>query len=211
MIAACWRCACRTTSITNFSFGASVLLAATPLTLAGCAAIVDYEVATTAGVDTTVMAVGAAMYPSRKIIENAVNSAEHTTLVATVKAADLTGTLSGAGPFTVFAPTDAAFAKLATGTLERLFPPDNKVTLQSILTHHVVPGLLSAADQMRRIATGRGSARLASVAGGTLSARMMVETVILIDGQGGKARFTLADVMESNGAIHVTDSASLPG
>ena len=85
------------------------------------------------------------------------------------------------------------------------------MTLQSILTHHVVPGLLSAADQMRRIATGRGSARLASVAGGTLSARMMVETVFLIDGQGGKARFTLADVMESNGAIHVTDSASLPG
>ena len=146
----------------------------------------------------------------RNIVANAVNSADHTTPVAAVEAAGLVGTLSGAGPFTVFAPTDAAFAKLATGTLERLFPPDNKVTLQSILTHHVVPGLLFAADPMRRIAAGRGNARLASVAGGTLSARMMVKTVILIDGQGGKARFTWADVMESNGAIHVTDSASLP-
>lgn len=210
LIAACWRCACRTTSITDFSFSAFVLLAATPLALAVCAAIVDPEVATTVGVDTTVMAVRAAMYPSRKIIENAVNTAEHPTLIATLEAADLTGTLSGAGPFSVFAPTDAAFAKIATGTVQRLFRPDNKVTLQSMLTHHVVPGLLSAADLMRRIAAGRGSARITSVAGGTLSARMMAVTAILIDGQGGKARFTRADVMESNGTIHVTDSASLP-
>lgn len=210
LIAACWRCACRTTSITDFSFGASVLLAATPLALAGCAAIVDPEVATTVGVDTTVMAVGAAMYPSRQIIGNAINTAEHLTLIATVKTADLTGTLSRAEPFTLFAPTDAAFEMLVTGTVERLLPPDNEVTLQSILTHHVVPGLLPAADLMRRIAAGRGSARFTSVAGGTLSARMMAVTAILIDGQVGKARFTRADVMESNGTIHVTDSASLP-
>lgn len=211
MIAACWRCACRTTSITGFSFGASVLLAATPLALAGCAAIVDPEVATTVGVDTTVMAVGAAMYPSRKIIGNAVNTAEHLTLISAVKAADLAGTLSGAGPFTSFAPTDAAFEMLVTGTVERLLPPDNEVTLQSILTHHVVPGLLSAADLMRRIAAGRGSAQITSVAGGTLSARMMVVRGILIDGQDGKAGFTWADVIQTTGAIHVTDGASLPG
>lgn len=146
----------------------------------------------------------------RNIVANAVNSADHTTPVAAVEAAGLVGTLSGAGPFTVFAPTDAAFARSPAGTVDASLRPENKAMLQSVLTYHEVPGRLSAAHLMRRIAAGPGRARITTVAGGTLSARMMAAPVILIDGQVGKARFTWPDVMESNETIHVTDSASLP-
>ncbi|PSJ37760.1 fasciclin [Sphingomonas deserti] len=161
--------------------------------------------------DATVMVGGAEMYPTRNIIENAVNSADHTTLVAAVKAAGLVETLSGAGPFTVFAPTNAAFAKLPAGTVETLLRPENKAMLQSVLIYHVVPGRTSAVDLMAAIRAGGGSAMLTTVQGGTLTARMRGSDVILVDGKGNSATVSQADVMQSNGVIHVTDAVSVPG
>ena len=154
---------------------------------------------------------GAEMFPTKNIVENAVNSADHTTLVAAVKAAGLVDTLSGAGPFTVFAPTNAAFAKLPAGTVDTLVKPENKATLQSVLTYHVVPGRLSAADLMARIRAGGGSTTLTTAQGGTLTASMMGDTVMLTDAKGGMAHVTQANVFQSNGVIHVTDSVSIPG
>jgi uncharacterized surface protein with fasciclin (FAS1) repeats len=160
---------------------------------------------------TTSMVGGAEMFPTRNIIQNAVNSADHTTLVAAVKAAGLVDTLSGAGPFTVFAPTNAAFAKLPAGTVDTLLQPANKAMLQSILTYHVVPGRLTAANLKSKIQAGGGSARLRTVNGAILTARMMDGGIVLIDGKGGISHVTQANVMQSNGVIHVTDSVSLPG
>lgn len=154
---------------------------------------------------------GAAMYPARTIVENAVNSRDHTTLVAAVKAADLVATLSGPGPFTVFAPTNAAFAKLPSGTVETLLRPENKAALQSVLTYHVVAGRVGAADLVHMIKAGGGKATLRTVQGGTLTARMMGGKVVLTDAKGGQATVTQADVFQKNGVIHVTDSVSLPG
>lgn len=153
---------------------------------------------------------GAAMYPSRNIVENASRSKAHTTLVAAVKAAGLVDTLAGTGPFTVFAPTDAAFARLPAGTVETLLRPENKPMLQSVLTYHVVPGRVSAAQLVGKIKAGRGTARLATVQGGTLTARMSGGKVVLTDEKGGRATVTQADVYQSNGVIHVTDAVSLP-
>ena len=164
-----------------------------------------------ASAEGTVMVGGAAMYPTKNIIENAVNSADHTTLVAAVKAAGLVDTLSGPGPFTVFAPTNAAFAKLPAGTVDTLLKPENKATLQSVLTYHVVPGRLSAADLMARIRAGGGSTTLTTAQGGTLTASMMGDRVMLTDAKGGMAHVTQANVFQSNGVIHVTDSVSIPG
>lgn len=154
---------------------------------------------------------GAAMYANKNIIENAVNSADHTTLVAAVKAAGLVDTLSGTGPFTVFAPTNAAFAKLPAGTVDTLLQPANRATLASVLTYHVVPGRISAADLMSQIRAGGGSARLTTVQGGVLTAQMMGNTVMLIDAKGGMSHVTQANVFQSNGVIHVTDAVSIPG
>ncbi len=154
---------------------------------------------------------GAAMYASRNIIENAVNSSDHTTLVAAVKAAGLVETLSGPGPFTVFAPTNAAFAKLPAGTVETLLQPANRATLQSVLTYHVVSGRVTAADLLGQIRAGGGKARLTTVQGGLLTASVMGGRVMLTDAKGGMAHVTQADVMQSNGIIHVTDAVSLPG
>ena len=154
---------------------------------------------------------GAAMYPAKNIIENAVNSPEHTTLVAAVKAAGLVETLSGAGPFTVFAPTNAAFAKLPAGTVDTLLQPENLATLQSVLTYHVVAGRLTAADLKTMIKAGGGQARLVTVQGGTLTARMQGSGIVLIDAKGGTSNITQANVLQSNGVIHVTDTVSLPG
>ena len=154
---------------------------------------------------------GAAMYDSRNIIENAVNSSDHTTLVAAVKAAGLVGTLSGPGPFTVFAPTNDAFAKLPAGTVDTLLQPANLATLQSVLTYHVVPGRVTAANLLAMIKAGGGRARLTTVQGGQLTASVMGGRVMLTDGKGGMAHVTQADVMQSNGVIHVTDAVSLPG
>ncbi|HET9640909.1 MAG TPA: fasciclin domain-containing protein [Allosphingosinicella sp.] len=153
---------------------------------------------------------GAAMYPSRNIVENAAQSKVHTTLVAAVKAAGLVDTLSGAGPFTVFAPTNDAFARLPAGTVDTLLRPENKPMLQSVLTYHVVPGRVSAAQLVGKIRAGGGMARLATVQGGILTARLVGGKVVLTDGKGGKATVTQADVGQSNGVIHVTDAVSLP-
>jgi uncharacterized surface protein with fasciclin (FAS1) repeats len=182
-------------------------LALSALSLSGCASM-SSERAAVAG-NTTVG--GAAMYGSRNIVENAANSPIHTTLVAAVQAAGLAGTLSGPGPFTVFAPTNDAFAKLPAGTVDTLLQPSNRATLQSVLTYHVVPGRITAADLVGMIRAGAGQARLTTVQGGTLVASMMNGGVVLTDAKGGTAHVTQADVMQSNGVIHVTDAVSLPG
>jgi uncharacterized surface protein with fasciclin (FAS1) repeats len=153
---------------------------------------------------------GAPMYPNRTIVENASNSGDHTTLVAAVTAAGLVETLSGPGPFTVFAPTDAAFAKLPAGTVESLVEPANKATLAKILTYHVVAGNVSAAQLIEQINAGGGSAALTTVEGGTLTASLRGDSVILTDEKGGTATVTQADVFQSNGVIHVTDAVSMP-
>jgi uncharacterized surface protein with fasciclin (FAS1) repeats len=153
---------------------------------------------------------GAAMYPMKTIVENAVNSQDHTTLVAAVKAAGLVDTLNSAGPFTVFAPTNAAFAKLPAGTVETLLKPENKDTLVKILTYHVVAGKVTATQLIKMIKAGGGSATLTTVAGGKLVASLMGGKVMLTDEKGGMATVTQADVMQSNGVIHVTDAVSLP-
>lgn len=157
-----------------------------------------------------VMVGGAAMLPTRTIVENAVNSADHTTLVAAVKAAGLVDTLNGPGPFTVFAPTNAAFAKLPAGTVETLLKPENKAALAKVLTYHVVAGKVSAADLIGKIKAGGGTAKLTTVAGGVLTASLMGNTVMLTDEKGGMAHVTQSDVPQKNGVIHVTDAVSLP-
>jgi uncharacterized surface protein with fasciclin (FAS1) repeats len=158
----------------------------------------------------TVVVGGAAMYPTKNIIENAVNSKDHTTLVAAVKAADLVETLQGDGPFTVFAPTNEAFEKLPKGTVENLLKTENKKTLQTILTYHVLAGKHSAADIMKDIKKGNGKATYKTVSGGTLTVMMKGKNVVLMDENGGMATVTIADVNQSNGVIHVIDSVVLP-
>ena len=153
---------------------------------------------------------GAAMFTTKNIVENAVNSKDHTTLVAAVKAAGLVETLSGPGPFTVFAPTNAAFGKLPAGTVETLVKPENKDTLTGILTYHVVSGRVTSADLAKLIKAGKGSASLATVNGGKLTAKMMGKNIVLVDAKGGKSTVTIANVMQSNGVIHVVDSVLLP-
>ena len=154
----------------------------------------------------TVMVGGAPMYPSKNIIENAVNSKDHTTLVAAVKAADLVATLQGKGPFTVFAPTNEAFAKLPKGTVEMLLKPENKAKLQSILTYHVVAGKMSSADIAKAIKKGNGKATLTTVQGGKLTAWMEGKDLYITDENGAKSKVTIADVNQSNGVIHVVDA-----
>lgn len=154
---------------------------------------------------------GAAMYPTKTIVENAVNSKDHTTLVAAVKAAGLVDALSSPGPFTVFAPTNSAFAKLPAGTVETLVKPENKGTLTSILTYHVVPGKVAAGELIEMINVGSGKAELKTLNGGILTARVVDGKVVLTDAAGGQATVTQADVFQSNGVIHVTDTVSLPG
>lgn len=170
----------------------------------------DAAMGTSASADVSTVG-GAAMYANRTIVANAVNSADHTTLVAAVKAAGLVDTLNGAGPFTVFAPTNAAFAALPAGTVDSLLLPQNKAMLQTVLTYHVVPGRLTASDLIRQIRAGGGSARLTTVQGGTLTAQLSGSQVILIDAKGNAATVTQADVLQSNGVIHVTNKVSLPG
>lgn len=158
----------------------------------------------------TVMVGGAPMYPSKNIIENAVNSKDHTTLVAAVKAADLVATLQGKGPFTVFAPTNEAFAKLPKGTVEMLLKPENKAKLQSILTYHVVAGKMSSADIAKAIKKGNGKATLTTVQGGKLIAWMEGKDLYITDENGAKSKVTIADVNQSNGVIHVVDAVVTP-
>jgi len=147
---------------------------------------------------------GAPMYKNKDIIDNAVNSKDHTTLVAAVKAAGLVETLKGPGPFTVFAPTNTAFSALPAGTVDTLLKPENKDTLTGVLTYHVVPGRLNAAELKRQI--GRGDGKLTTVSGDTLTVSTKGKAILLTDQQGGTSRVTVADVHQSNGVIHVVDS-----
>ncbi len=154
---------------------------------------------------------GAPMYPNKNIVENAVHSKIHTTLVAAVKAAGLVDTLSGPGPFTVFAPTNAAFAKLPKGTVDTLLKPENKDKLTAVLTYHVVPGALTAKDLMDQVKAGGGKAELKTVQGGTLTVTMKGKGLDVTDEKGDVAHVTEADVMQSNGVIHVVNTVMLPG
>jgi uncharacterized surface protein with fasciclin (FAS1) repeats len=153
---------------------------------------------------------GATMSPTKNIIENAVNSPIHKTLVAAIKAAGLVDTLSSAGPFTVFAPTDAAFAKLPAGTVDTLLKPENKATLTGILTYHVVPGKITAADLIAAIKAGGGKATMKTVNGEELTFSLKAKKVIITDAKGGTATVTTANVIQSNGVIHVIDAVLMP-
>jgi uncharacterized surface protein with fasciclin (FAS1) repeats len=159
----------------------------------------------------TVTVGGAPMYPSKNIIQNAVNSKDHTTLVAAVKAAGLVETLQGAGPFTVFAPTNAAFGKLPAGTVDNLVKPENKGTLTSILTYHVVPGRMTAASLMKAVKDGDGAAKLKTVQGEELTVKQAGPGKLTVtDAKGDTASVTIANVLQSNGVIHVIDTVLMP-
>jgi uncharacterized surface protein with fasciclin (FAS1) repeats len=155
----------------------------------------------------TVTVGGAPMYPSKNIVQNAVNSKDHTTLVAAVKAAGLVETLSGPGPFTVFAPTNTAFGKLPPGTVDTLVKPENKATLSKILTYHVVPGRMSSADLMAKARTG---GTLKTVEGESLKVSSKSGAVWLTDAKGGMSKVTIPNVNQSNGVIHVVDTVLMP-
>jgi uncharacterized surface protein with fasciclin (FAS1) repeats len=158
----------------------------------------------------TKMVGGAAMFPTKNIVENAVNSKDHTTLVAAVKAAGLVDTLTSPGPFTVFAPTNAAFDKLPKGTVDTLLKPENKATLTKVLTYHVVPGRWDSKGVAKMIKDAGGKAEITTVAGGKLWASMRGSDLILTDEKGGSAKVTIADVFQSNGVIHVIDTVLMP-
>jgi uncharacterized surface protein with fasciclin (FAS1) repeats len=153
---------------------------------------------------------GAAMYPTKTIVDNAVNSKDHTTLVAAVKAAGLVDTLSGPGPFTVFAPTNEAFAKLPAGTVDTLVKPENKDALTKILTYHVVSGTMTSKQIAAAIKQGGGKTMLTTVQGEPLTAMMKGGKLVLTDAKGGMSTVTIKDVMQSNGVIHVVDTVLMP-
>ncbi|WP_242097876.1 MULTISPECIES: fasciclin domain-containing protein [unclassified Sphingomonas] len=153
---------------------------------------------------------GAAMYPTKTIVENAVNSKDHTTLVAAVKAAGLVDTLSGPGPFTVFAPTNAAFAKLPAGTVDTLVKPENKAQLTSILTYHVVPGRITAADIAAKAKANGGTATYTTVQGEPLMFKKAMGHWTIMDGKGDTGTITIPNVYQSNGVIHVIDTVMMP-
>jgi uncharacterized surface protein with fasciclin (FAS1) repeats len=197
-------------------------IALAPLLLAGCQqsgdgneSAISQNASTTAGSASAsggapVTVGGAPMYANKTIVENASTSADHTTLVGAVKAAGLEQTLSGAGPYTVFAPTNAAFAKLPAGTAENLMKPESKSALTGILTYHVVPGVILAQDLSRSIQRGGGKAELATVGGGKLTATEADGAIIVTDAKGRQARVTQGDVMQSNGVVHVVDAVLMP-
>ncbi|MGV3570136.1 MAG: fasciclin domain-containing protein [Ramlibacter sp.] len=165
----------------------------------------------TAQAQQTKMVGGAQMYGNKDIVDNAVNSRDHTTLVAAVKAAGLVDTLKSPGPFTVFAPTNMAFSNLPAGTVDTLLKPENKGTLTTVLTYHVVPGRIDAAALASQIRAGGGKAMLKTASGGSLTASMRGNDVLITDAKGGAAVVTIADVYQSNGVIHVVDKVLLPG
>jgi uncharacterized surface protein with fasciclin (FAS1) repeats len=158
----------------------------------------------------TVTVGGSPMYPSKNIIQNAVNSKDHTTLVAAVKAAGLVETLQGPGPFTVFAPTNAAFAKLPQGTVDSLLQPDMKAKLTGVLTYHVVPGRLSAKDLMEAAMKNGGTAEFKTVEGETISVESKGNMLMIRDAKGNASKVTIQNVFQSNGVIHVIDAVLLP-
>lgn len=174
--------------------------------------VASFTVATSAAFaqNNNPMVGGAAMFRTKDIVDNAVNSADHTTLVAAVKAAGLVATLKSKGPFTVFAPTNAAFDKLPAGTVETLVKPENKEMLTKILTYHVVAGRYDAKKLMKLIQRGGGTASLKTVSGGTLMAMMSGDSIVLRDEKGNTSNVTIADVRQSNGVIHVIDTVVMP-
>lgn len=174
------------------------------------AAAITTSFPTASFAEKTVEVGGAAMYPSKNIVENAVNSKDHTTLVAAVKAAGLVDTLSGQGPFTVFAPTNAAFEKLPKETVPTLLKPENKAKLTGVLTYHVVAGKLSAEDIAAKAKANGGKVELTTVAGGKITIMEDAGGWAVMDENGGKAKITIADVFQKNGVIHVIDSVILP-
>jgi uncharacterized surface protein with fasciclin (FAS1) repeats len=185
------------------------------IVLAGCAAA---ALATSLGGtgpsrarEMTKMVGGAPMYPSKNIVQNAIHSKDHTTLVAAVKAAGLVKTLESPGPFTVFAPTNEAFGKLPPGTVDNLLKPENKKMLTSVLTYHVVAGRLTAKDLMAKVKVGHGKAMLKTVEGEPLTVEQKDGKLWLIDAKGDAAQVTIRNVMQSNGVIHVIDTVLLPG
>jgi len=163
-----------------------------------------------AQMEKTIEVGGAAMYPSKNIVENAMNSKDHTTLVAAVKAAGLVETLESAGPFTVFAPTNEAFDKLPKGTVESLVKPENRQTLTGILTYHVVAGKLDSKMLAEKIKEGNGTAELTTVAGGKLWVMIKGDKIMIKDEKGGMAWVTIKDVYQSNGVIHVVNTVLMP-
>lgn len=173
-------------------------------------ALVASVITTQSFAQKTKMVGGAAMYPTKDIVDNAVNSKDHTTLVAAVKAAGLVETLKSAGPFTVFAPTNAAFDKLPEGTVATLIKPENKSLLTSILTYHVLAGNYSAADISKAIKAGKGTAEFKTVNGGRVWAMMKGKDIILKDEKGGMSKVTIGDVFQKNGVIHVIDTVIMP-
>ena len=166
--------------------------------------------ATAQKMEKTVEVGGAPMYPSKNIVENAVNSKDHTTLVAAVKAAGLVDVLMSEGPFTVFAPTNAAFEKLPAGSVETLLKPENLKLLQTILTYHVVAGKMSKSDILMAIKKGKGKAMMTTVSGGTLTAWMKGKNLYITDENGNSSMITITDVNQKNGVIHVVDTVVLP-
>jgi len=185
----------------------ALLASAAVLAFAATAAVPLYAAMS----EKTVNVGGAPMFPSKNIIQNAVNSKDHTTLVAAVKAAGLVDTLSGPGPFTVFAPTNAAFAKLPAGTVDNLLKPENKGSLTKVLTYHVVPGRMTAVNLMKAVKDGEGEARLSTAAGEELVVKQVGPGKLTItDSKGDVAVVTIADVLQSNGVIHVIDTVLLP-
>ena len=190
------------------SFQNTALAATVSLAVAGGAAL--SSALGPALAEMTVEVGGAPMYPSRTIIDNAVNSKDHTTLVAAIKAANLDETLQGEGPFTVFAPVNKAFEKLSKGTLETLLQPENKPALTAILTYHVIPGKISAADFIAAIKKGGGQATYKTVEGEALTVQQDGRRLEIIDARGDKAFVTIADVSQKNGVIHVVDTVLLP-
>lgn len=196
--------------MTEFTKGISLAAAAVLMAATGGCATMMGDDAAMASDQNVPMVGGAPMYPTRNIIENAVNSQDHTTLVAAVKAAGLVDTLSGPGPFTVFAPTDAAFAKLPAGTVDTLVMPANKAMLTSILTYHVVPGKLNAADIAAQAARNGGTLNLRTVAGGMIALSRAGNGWRITDAKGGTSMITIADVNQSNGVIHVVDTVLMP-
>ncbi|MET3179955.1 UNVERIFIED_ORG: putative surface protein with fasciclin (FAS1) repeats [Variovorax guangxiensis] len=188
-----------------------VIAASVSVLLAACAGGMGMSGSNSSSGASNPMVGGAPMYPTKDIVDNAVNSKDHTTLVAAVKAADLVGTLKSPGPFTVFAPTNTAFAALPAGTVDTLLKPENKPTLTKVLTYHVVPGKLDGAALMSAINAGGGKATLKTASGGTLTATMSGGNVMVTDAKGGTATVTIANVYQSNGVIHVVNKVLLPG
>ena len=185
----------------SFHFASHACAAAlASLVLASAASVVQAQV----------MVGGAPMYATKDIIDNAVNSKDHTTLVGAVKAAGLVDTLKGPGPFTVFAPTNTAFSALPPGTVDALLKPESKAALTTVLTYHVVPGKWDAAAMGNMIMDGKGQATIKTVQGQSLTASMQGGAIMLTDAKGGTARVTTADVYQSNGVIHVVDKVLMP-